>query len=151
MEITHAVYLVPPYHGGGKREIVSQPKCYAFDTGFVTFEKGWETLRAEDRGLLWEHLTLDSLRFYYPHDRIFYWRDKSHREVDFVIPQGRDSVDLLECKINPDKLEPGNAITFRAIYPAGKNYVVSPLVNKPYKIRKGGLVFTICSTNHLGY
>lgn len=40
-----------PFHGGGKREIVSRPRCYAFDTGFVTFEKGWDTIHADDRGL----------------------------------------------------------------------------------------------------
>jgi uncharacterized protein len=58
------VHLLRPFHGGGKREIVSRPKCYAFDTGFVTFEKGWDTIRTDDRGLLWEHLVLDSLRFH---------------------------------------------------------------------------------------
>ncbi len=42
MQIAHAVHLLRPFHGGGKREIVSRPKCYAFDTGFVTFEKGWD-------------------------------------------------------------------------------------------------------------
>ena len=40
MGIAHAVYLLPPFHGGGKREITRRPKCYAFDTGFVTFIKG---------------------------------------------------------------------------------------------------------------
>jgi len=34
---------------GGKREIVSRPKCYAFDTGFLTFEKGWDSIRDDDR------------------------------------------------------------------------------------------------------
>ena len=42
LQIAHAVHLLPPFHGGGSREIVSRPKCYAFDTGFVTFEKGWD-------------------------------------------------------------------------------------------------------------
>ena len=47
-------------------------KCYAFDTGFVTFEKGWDRIRDDDRGILWEHLVLDSLRFRYADDDIFY-------------------------------------------------------------------------------
>ena len=63
MQVAHAVFLLSPFHGGGKREIVSRPKCYAFDTGFVTFEKGWDSIREDDRGLLWEHLVLDALRF----------------------------------------------------------------------------------------
>ena len=45
MQIAHVVHLLRPFHGGGKREIVSRPKCYAFDTGFVTFEKGWDSIR----------------------------------------------------------------------------------------------------------
>ena len=96
MQIAHAVHLLRPFHGGGKREIVSRPKCYAFDTGFVTFEKGWDSIRDDDRGLLWEHLVLDSLRFRFADENIFYWQDKSRREVDFVIRRGRDRVDVLE-------------------------------------------------------
>ena len=44
MSIAHAVFLVPPFQGGGHREITRRPKCYAFDTGFVTFIRGWESI-----------------------------------------------------------------------------------------------------------
>lgn len=30
MGIAHAVFLLPPYHGGGRREITQRPKCYTF-------------------------------------------------------------------------------------------------------------------------
>ena len=149
MQIAHAVHLLRPFHGGGKREIVSRPKCYAFDTGFVTFEKGWESIREDDRGILWEHLVLDSLRFHYADEDIFYWQDKSHREIDFIIRRGRDRVDVVECKINPDKLNVAPVQTFREIYPEGENRIVSPSVKKPYLIRRGDLVFTICTTRDL--
>ena len=33
LEITHAVTLVRPFHGGGQHELVKQPKVYGFDTG----------------------------------------------------------------------------------------------------------------------
>ena len=145
MQIAHAVFLLRPFHGGGKREIVSRPKCYAFDTGFVTFEKGWDTIRDDDRGLLWEHLALDELRFRFTDEDIFYWQDKSHREVDFVIRRERDRVDVMECKINPDKLNAKPIEVFRNSYPQGDNYIVSPAVRKPYQIRRGGLVFTVCT------
>ena len=149
MQVAHAVHLLRPFHGGGKREIVSRPKCYAFDTGFVTFEKGWDTIRDDDRGLLWEHLVLDALRFRFADEDIFYWQDKSHREVDFVIRRGRDRVDVMECKINPDKLDAKPVEEFRSLYPEGENYIVSPAVKKPYKIRRGDLVFTACTTRDL--
>jgi len=146
MQVAHAVHLLRPFHSGGKREIVSRPKCYAFDTGFVTFEKGWDTIRDDDRGLLWEHLVLDSLRFHFSDENIFYWQDKSHREVDFVIRRSRDCVDVVECKMNPDKLDVGSIQVFRSMYPEGENYIASPSAKKPYRIRRGGMVFHVCST-----
>ena len=149
MQIAHVIHLLQPFHGGGKREIVSRPKCYAFDTGLVTFEKGWDTTRNDDRGLLWEHLVLDSLRFRHADDAIYYWQDKSHREIDFVIRRSRDQVDVVECKINPDRLDPTPIEAFRTLYPAGDNYVVSPAVKTPTFLRRGKLVFKAVNTKHL--
>lgn len=149
LQIAHAVHLLRPFHGGGKRELVARPKCYAFDTGFVTFEKGWDSIRDDDRGLLWEHLVLDSLRFHFADEAIFYWQDKSHRELDFVIRRDRDRVDLVECKINPDQLDPGSTEAFRALYPSGENYVVCPEVRAPYRMRRGEMVFTVCTIGDL--
>ncbi|MCP4698862.1 MAG: ATP-binding protein [Gammaproteobacteria bacterium] len=121
MQVAHAIHLLRPFHGGGKRELVSRPKCYAFDTGFVTFEKGWDSIRNDDRGLLWEHLVLDALRFRFADEAVFYWQDKSYREVDFVIRRGRDRVDAMECKINPDKLNAKPIEAFRGMHPEGDN------------------------------
>ena len=149
MQIAHVVHLLRPFHGGGKREIVSRPKCYGFDTGFVTFEKGWDSIRDDDRGLLWEHLVLDSLRFHYADDDIYYWQDKSHREIDFVIRHGRDRVDVVECKINPDKLDATAVAAFRDLYPDGDNYVVSPAVKTPTLMRRSHLVFKALNTKDL--
>ena len=116
------------------------PKCYAFDTGFVTFAKGWERIREDDRGYLWEHLVLDSLRARLPDRELYYWRDKSGREVDFVYPERDRQVNAIECKINPDRFESGNLAAFRALYPKGSNYVVSPAVKTPYQRQSKGLV-----------
>jgi len=149
MQIAHAMHLLRPFHGGGKREIVSRPKCYAFDTGFVSFEKGWDSIREDDRGLLWEHLVLDTLRFHFSEENMFYWQDKSHREIDFVIRREHDRVDIVECKINPDKLNVLPILAFRKLYPKGENMIISPVVKKPYRIRRSGLVFKLCSTRDI--
>lgn len=45
LEMTHAVTVVRPFHGGGQKEIVKQPRVYGFDTGFVSFVRGWDPLR----------------------------------------------------------------------------------------------------------
>ena len=62
LEITRTAALVRPFHGGGQHELVKQPKVYAFDTGFVSYARGWDPLRSDDLGLLWEHLVLEQLR-----------------------------------------------------------------------------------------
>ena len=149
LQIAHAVHLLRPFHGGGGREIVSRPKCYAFDTGFVAFERGWNSIRDDDRGPLWEHLVLDALRLRHLDDRIYYWQDKSGREVDFVVRRGRGGVDLMECKMDPGKLNPVPVNAFRDRYPEGDNYVVSPRAERPYQVRRGGRVFTVCTTKDL--
>ena len=149
MSIAHAVFLLQPFHGGGRREITQRPKCYTFDTGFVTFAKGWDSIREEDRGLLWEHLVLDTLRTGMDNRTIYYWRDKSGREVDFVMKGSGQQVDTVECKINPDRFDFNSLAVFRANYPEGRNYVVSPVVKTPYQQRFGKLVVRYCNVNHL--
>lgn len=149
MCIAHAVFLLPPFHGGGRRELTRRPKCYAFDTGFISFVKGWDSIREEDRGLLWEHLVLDTLRAGVESCNLYYWRDKSGREVDFVINNGGEQSDIAECKINPDRFESASLAVFRTNYPKGRNYVVSPMVKTPYQLRHGKLVVRYCNVNHL--
>lgn len=140
MRISNMLFVLPPYHGRGKREITQRPKYYAFDTGMVCFINGWNSIRESDRGLLWEHLVLDTLRSQI-HDRnLYYWRDKSGREVDFVLTGQGKGVDVIECKINPDHLNPGNIKVFRDLYPEGKNYCLSPYTGEPYSVEKSGML-----------
>lgn len=141
-QTTHAVHLVRPFAAGGRREIVAQPKVFGFDTGMVCYARGWDTLRSEDCGLLWEHLVLDTL-IAAGLTKIQFWRDKQGREIDFVIPRGRDVVDAIECKWRPDSFEIRNLATFRAGYPQGKNYIVCPLTGPSYERIENGhrLVF----------
>jgi hypothetical protein len=131
-QITHVVHLLPPYSAGGRREIVAQPKAFGFDTGLVCHARGWNQLRTEDCGLLWEHLVLDTL-IAAGLPKIHFWRDKQQREVDFVVPRGRDAVDAIECKWQADAFELRGLAAFRAQYPQGGNYVVCPLPGRGYE------------------
>ena len=149
LQVAHAIHVLRPFRGGGGGEIVSRPKCYAFDTGFVTFERGWNRIRGDDRGLLWEHLVLDSLRFRHSDEDIFYWRDRSGREVDFVVRRSGGRLDTYECKIDPDAASPAAVIAFRRRYPLGRDYVVVPVARRAYRIRRGGREFTVCGTHGL--
>lgn len=145
LEITNAVTVLRPYHGGGQNEIVKQPKIYAFDTGFVSFARGWDPLRQEDLGALWEHLVLEHLQTRFPDTPIRYWRDKAGREVDFVLPHRRDEIDAVECKWDPGSFDSAPLKLFREYYPKGKNYLVTPSGVSPYTKRYRGVDIRVCT------
>ncbi len=147
-QVTHAMHLLRPYAEGGRREILAQPKGYGFDTGFVCHARGWDTLRSEDCGLLWEHLVLDAL-LSIPITPIHFWRDKQQREVDFVIPRGRGVVDAVECKWNVAGLETRCLAAFRESYPKGSNFVVSPQTTVRYDRKMNGMHLTFVPIGEL--
>jgi predicted AAA+ superfamily ATPase len=145
LEITNAVTLVRPYHGNGQNEITKMPKVYAFDTGFVSYVRGWDPLRHDDLGQLWEHLVLEQLQACFPDVSIRYWRDKAGREVDFVIEHRRDEVDTFECKWNPAAFDAAALEIFRRYYPNGKNYLVTPSGDISFKRQYGNVQVCVCT------
>lgn len=147
-QATQVIHLVRPFAGGGRREIVAQPRVFGFDTGFAAHARGWDSLRAEDCGLLWEHLVLDAL-LAAGVSQLHYWRDKQQREIDFVVPRGRDLVDAIECKWRPDAFETRNLATFREAYPQGRNFVVSPLPGPGYTRVMTGLLVEFVTPGEL--
>ncbi len=132
-----------PYRAAGAREITARPGCHGFDAGFVAFEKGWDSIRDDDRGLLWEHLVLGSLRSRFADDAPFHWRDKSGRALDFVIRRDRLRVDLVGCKVDPNADDASGINAFCGHRPAGENYVARPGVKEPHGVRRGGRILTV--------
>ena len=149
LEISHAVRRLPPYHGGDHREIVKQPRIYAYDTGLVAHIRGWERIREEDRGYLWEHLVLDELQTMFSSRLLHYWRDKSQHEIDFVVEHSQGRVDAVEAKINPDAFDAKSLRQFRELHPNGNNYVVCPFVDNLYAIRRNGLTVYVCRPDQI--
>ena len=149
MTVAHALFALRPFQGGGRREIVHRPKIYAFDTGFVTFARGWDTIRDEDRGILWEHLALDALRAAGLESQIHYWRDKSGREIDFVLRRGNGRLDTIECKVNPDRFNVESLRQFRSIYRKGANFAICPMVTEPFMRNFGKIKVHFTSTFHI--
>ena len=147
-QITHVAHVVRPFSEGGRREIVAQPKVFGFDTGLVCHARGWDHLRGEDCGVLWEHLVLDTL-IATGLPKIHFWRDKQQREVDFVVPRSRDAVDAIECRWTPEAFETRGVEAFRERYPKGKNYVVSPLSGPAYERLQDGLKLAFVSPGQL--
>lgn len=150
LEITHAITLIRPLHGGGQKELVRLPKVYGFDTGFVSFARGWDPLRPDDYGPFWEHVVLEHLQAHHPDLPIRYWRNKAGREVDFVLVRSRDQVDAVECKWDPAQFDPASLEVFRSHYPKGDNYLVTPQDGPVYARRFGPLKVAVCNPAGIG-
>ena len=82
---------------------------------------------------------LDILRSGTGAEGLFYWRDKSSREVDFVVRSGR-GIHAVECKINPDRFDPESLRVFRSLYPQGRNYLICPGIEESYDRRFDSLI-----------
>lgn len=149
LEITHAITVVRPFHGGGQSEIVRQPKVHTFDTGFLSFARGWDPLRQEDPGQLREQLMLEHLQAHFPYTPACYWRDKQGREVNFVPARGPDAVDAVECKWDANPFDSSALNLFRTYYAQGRNYQVTPSAGTAYTKHYGNLEVEICSPSEL--
>jgi hypothetical protein len=149
LETTGALTLVRPFHGLLQGELTKMPKAYAFDTGFVSWARGWDPLRPEDLGILWEHLVLEHLQAWFPDHPVHYWRDKKGREVDFIRVHGRDRVDAIECKWDPAALDPAGLRAFRSHHPAGLNLLVAPTALPSHPRRFGDLEVRVCGLEDL--
>lgn len=140
LETTLLATVVRPYHGGGAAEIKTQPKVYAFDTGFVAYFRGWDSLRDDDKGQLLEHLVLGELIARFGLNRVHYWRDKQQHEVDFVLEVGRRrELIAIECESSSDKLDASPLRAFRGRHPKGRNLVVTLRDVAPFARRFGEL------------
>ncbi|MBI5490149.1 MAG: DUF4143 domain-containing protein [Deltaproteobacteria bacterium] len=132
--------VLRPYAGASPAEIKSQPKVYAFDTGFVCYFHEWTSLRAEDRGHLLEHLVLNELLAHLPPERVFYWRDKQRHEVDFVVRPMRGAKPVaIEAKSRSTAFDVAGLRAFRGRHPEGPNLVVCLDLAEPSTRRAGGL------------
>lgn len=149
LETTHAVTLVRPFHGGGQKEIIKMPRIYGFDTGLVSFSRGWDPLRADDYGHLWEHFILEYLQAHLYEQQVRYWRLADGREIDFVVAWSRDNVDAIECKWNREHFDPAGLESFRALYPKGRNYLVCPIEVPGFAMHMAGMEIYICNPTGL--
>ena len=132
LESTWVMHIIRPFSTRRSVEIVSAPKVYAFDTGFVSYFRGWHKLREDDLGYLWEHWVLNELHSHLQSATVRYWRDKRGHEIDFVLtPRGRKPI-AIECKWKDDQFEPANLKAFRNQYPEGPNWIVCQNIDRSY-------------------
>lgn len=140
LEATFVAHVVRPFSSRRSTEIVSAPKVYAFDTGFVSYYRGWNELREEDLGALWEHYVLNEMHARLQTRSLRYWRNKQGAEVDFVLPgRGEFGAAVIECKWRAAGFTPAGLAAFRRIYGDGLNFVVAADVETPYSKTYGDI------------
>jgi predicted AAA+ superfamily ATPase len=132
LEATFIVHVIRPFSSRRQSEIISAPKVYAFDTGFMCCYRGWHTLRKDDYGTLWEHYVLNELHAQTQSRRILYWRDKRGHEIDFIMAKRMSEAVAIECKWKSAEFDASNIKAFRRQYPKGNNFVVSSDVTKGF-------------------
>ena len=149
LEATFVAHVLRPFSTHRAAEIIAAPKVYAFDTGFVTYYRGWSDLRRDDRGLLWEHFVLNELHAHLQTRDIRYWRDKRGHEVDFVWAKHGEEPVAIECKWSASDFDPSNVKAFRYQYPSGETFVVAHDVTRAYRREYGDLHVRFVGLRHL--
>jgi predicted AAA+ superfamily ATPase len=139
LEATFIAHVIRPYSSHRPTEIISAPKVYGFDTGFVCYHRGWHELRRDDLGLLWEHLVLNEMHAHLQSREIRYWRDKRGHEVDFILAHTKKSSLAIECKWSASDFDAGNLQAFRRRYPQGDHLVVANDVERSFTRSYGNL------------
>jgi len=139
LEATFVAHVIRPFSRHRPTEIVAAPKVYGFDTGFICYYRGWQELREDDLGILWEHFVLNEMMARLQTREIGYWRDKRGHEVDFVLAARRKSPLALECKWSASRFDPVNLLAFRTQHPQGDNIVVAQDVMRSFTQNFGNL------------
>lgn len=149
LEATYVAYIVRPFSSYAPTEIVSAPKVYGFDTGFVCHCRSWINLRREDLGQLWEHIVLNELLGRTQNVTVNYWRDKQGHELDFILSKRANSPTAIECKWSSTRFDPANLKLFRRRYPEGKNFVVATDIDREYERDYDGINVAFVSLERL--
>ena len=139
LEATFVAHVVRPYSSRRRTEIISAPKVFAFDTGFVCYYRGWQELREEDLGALWEHFVLNEIMARLQSREVLYWRDKRGHEVDFVLAVRRKAPVAIECKWSANRFDATSLAAFRRQHPQGENVVLAADVDQGFTRHYGEL------------
>ena len=149
LEATFVAHVIRPYSTRKPNEIISAPKVYGLDTGFIFYYRGWQQLRRDDLGTLWEHFVLNEMMARMQTRDICYWRDKRGREIDFVLAnRGRNPI-AIECKWSADRFDPTNLEAFRRLHPDGENVVLAADAKRSFDHSYGLLKVTFDRLSHL--
>ena len=96
LEASFIIFLLPPFYKNFNKRVIKSPKLYFYDTGLVCSLLGIHSPRDLQlhylKGEIFESLIISELKKRLAHanrpDRLYFWRDRSGREIDCLIEAG---------------------------------------------------------------
>ncbi|HFE66802.1 MAG TPA: ATP-binding protein [Chloroflexi bacterium] len=96
LEASFIIFLLPPFYKNFNKRVIKSPKLYFYDTGLVCSLLGIHSPRDLQlhylKGEIFESLIISELKKRLAHanrpDRLYFWRDRSGREIDCLIETG---------------------------------------------------------------
>lgn len=114
LEASYVVYLLPPHHQNFSKRLIKSPKLYFYDTGVACSLLGLRTASQVETHYLWGSLfenlvVIEILKEYDARGRVaplYFWQDKTGREVDLLLEIAGGGLLALEVKagytLSPD-------------------------------------------------
>lgn len=109
LEATYISFRLQPFYRNIGKRLVKTPKIYFYDTGLVCYLLGINNAHQLEthplRGQIFENMVVtEFLKHRYNHgldNNLFFYRDRSQREVDVVLDYGLQSLKAFEIKLSP--------------------------------------------------
>lgn len=106
LSASYVVYLLQPYYANIGKRLTKTPKLYFYDTGLACFLLGINTVEQLDthplRGSLFENMVVNDMFKNGTNqgrsENLFFYRDKSQREVDILRLRQDDTLEAYEIK-----------------------------------------------------
>ena len=129
LSTSYMVYLLQPYHANLGKRLTKTPKLYFYDTGLASYLLGINTVEQLDvhpqRGSLFENMVVNDILKHGANlgyqESLFFYRDKSQREVDVLRLLQEGSLEAYEIKAG---------MTFNTDYFKHLHYLQSLLGNQ---------------------
>lgn len=132
LSASYVVFLLQPFYANIGKRLTKSPKLYFYDTGLASYLLGINTVGQMDthplRGNLFENMVISDMMKRYtnqghePH--LFFYRDRSQREVDVVDMLPDNNIDAYEIK---------SGKTYNADYFKNLKYLRSLMGERLYK------------------
>ena len=106
LSASYVVYLLHPYHANLGKRLTKTPKLYFYDTGLASYLLGINTVEQLDvhpqRGSLFENMVVNDILKHGANlghqENLFFYRDKSQREVDVLRLMQDGTIEAYEIK-----------------------------------------------------